>query len=170
MPICLCSPVLELPHCRCDTSQSHLNILVIKTSAGQFLFALYCPGTPHQYKIYVMGNVISHFRSYYLVPHFFFRSYKFEAYVFEKNPLFCIPYFGPKLPFFGPEGPILTQNLKKHSVTSCYKPKQSIPRLKLVSERKWQFWGCQTPPKPPKGPPEPPRGPEGPKMALMHLY
>ena len=32
--------------------------------------------------------------------------------VFEKSPLFCIPNFGPKRPFFGPEGPILTQNLK----------------------------------------------------------
>ena len=31
--------------------------------------------TPHQCKIYVMGNVISHFRSYYLVPRFFFRSW-----------------------------------------------------------------------------------------------
>ena len=32
--------------------------------------------------------------------------------VFEKSPLFGIPYFGQKLHFFGPEGPILTQNLK----------------------------------------------------------
>ena len=37
---------------------------------------------------------------------------KFEGYVFEKNWFFCIPYFGQKQPFFGPEGPILTQNLK----------------------------------------------------------
>ena len=37
---------------------------------------------------------------------------KIEDGVFEKSPLFCIPYFGQKLPFFGPEGPILTQNLK----------------------------------------------------------
>ena len=37
---------------------------------------------------------------------------KFEDGVFEKNPLFCIPYLGPKWPFFGPERPILTRNLK----------------------------------------------------------
>merc|ERR1712051_1136633 len=62
--------------------------------------------------------------------------------VFEKSPLFGIPYFG--------------QKLQKHSVTSCYKPKQSIPRLKLVFERKWQFWGCQTPPNHPRAPQSPP--------------
>ena len=39
LPICLCSLVLELPHWCWG-----MNILVIKTSAGQFLFALYCPG------------------------------------------------------------------------------------------------------------------------------
>ena len=81
---------------------------------------------------------------------------KFKGYVFEKNWFFCIPYFGQKRPFFGPEGPILTQNLKNHGVTSYYKPKQSIPRLKLVSERKWQFWGCQTPPNHPRAPQSPP--------------
>ena len=37
---------------------------------------------------------------------------KFEGYVFEKNQLFCIPYFGQKQPFFWAWGPILTQNLK----------------------------------------------------------
>ena len=37
---------------------------------------------------------------------------KFEDDVFEKNPLFCIPYLGQKRPFFGPEGPVLTQKLK----------------------------------------------------------
>ena len=37
---------------------------------------------------------------------------KIEDGVFEKSPLFGIPYFGQKLHFFGPEGPILTQNLK----------------------------------------------------------
>ena len=37
---------------------------------------------------------------------------QFEDDVFEKNQLFCIPYLGPKWPFFGPERPILTRNLK----------------------------------------------------------
>ena len=37
---------------------------------------------------------------------------EFEDGVFEKNPLLYIPYFGPKLLFFGPGGPISTQNLK----------------------------------------------------------
>ena len=37
---------------------------------------------------------------------------KFEDDVFEKNPLFCIPYLGQKRPFFGPEGPVLTQKLE----------------------------------------------------------
>ena len=74
-PICLCSPVLELPHWRCDTSQSHMNILVIKTSAGQFLFALYCPGYTTPVQDLCNGNSISLSRSYYLVPRFFFRSW-----------------------------------------------------------------------------------------------
>ena len=37
---------------------------------------------------------------------------KFEDGDFEKNPFFCILYLGQKRPFFGPEGPVLTQNHK----------------------------------------------------------
>ena len=90
--------------------------------------------------------------------------------VFEKSPLFCIPNFGPKRPFFGPVGPILTQNLK------------NIVKLVVITQshafqgKKWSLsdyviFGVCRPPNPiPLPPPDPPNGPGGPKMAEMHLY
>ena len=86
--------------------------------------------------------------------------------VFEKIPLFCIPNFGPKRPFFGPEGPILTQNLK------------NIVKLVVITQshafqgKKWSlsdyviFGVCRPPnptPLPPQTPPMVPGGQKWPK-------
>ena len=64
--------------------------------------------------------------------------------------------FGPKTAFFWPRGPHFDPKPQKHSVPSCYNPKQSIPGPKLVSERLCHFWvlqAPQTPPRPPQTPP-----------------
>ena len=86
--------------------------------------------------------------------------------VFEKSPLFCIPNFGPKRPFFGPVGPILTQNLK------------NIVKLVVITQnhafqgKKWSlsdyviFGVCRPPnptPLPPQTPPMVPGGQKWPK-------
>ena len=58
--------------------------------------------------------------------------------------------------FFWPRGPHFDPKPQKHSVPSCYNPKQSIPGPKLVSERLCHFWVLQAPqnlPRPPQTPP-----------------
>ena len=55
---------------------------------------------------------------------------KIEDGVFEKSPLFGIPYFGQKLHFFGPEGPILTQNLK--NIVSVSYTHLTLPTKRIV--------------------------------------
>ena len=91
---------------------------------------------------------------------------KIRVDVFEKSPLFCIPNFGPKRPFFGPVGPILTQNLK------------NIVKLVVITQnhafqgKKWSlsdyviFGVCRPPnptPLPPQTPPMVPGGQKWPK-------
>ena len=89
--------------------------------------------------------------------------------VFEKSPLFCIPNFGPKRPFFGPEGPILTQKLK-NIVKLVVTTQNHAFQGKIWSLSDYVIFGVCRPPNPPQAPPDPPKGPGGPKMAEMHLY
>ena len=89
--------------------------------------------------------------------------------VFEKSPLFRIPNFGPKRPFFGPEGPILTQNLK-NIVKLVVTTQNHAFQGKNWSLSDYVIFVVCRPPNPPQAPPDPPNGPGGPKMAEMHLY
>ena len=75
--------------------------------------------------------------------------------------------FGPKMAFFWPRGPHFDPKPQKHSVPSCYNPKQSIPGPKLVSERLCHFWVLQAPqnlPRPPQTPPMVQGGQKWPKF------
>ena len=75
--------------------------------------------------------------------------------------------FGPKTAFFWPRGPHFDPKPQKHSVPSCYNPKQSIPGPKLVSERLCHFWVLQAPqnlPRPPQTPPMVQGGQKWPKF------
>ena len=82
--------------------------------------------------------------------------------IWEKST-FLHTLFWPKTTFFWARGAHFDPKPQKHGVTSYYKPKQSIPRLELVSERKWQFLGCQTPPNHPRAPQSPPGVQRAPK-------
>ena len=94
---------------------------------------------------------------------------KIRVDVFEKSSLFCIPNFGPKRPFFGPEGPILTQKLK-NIVKLVVTTQNHAFQGKIWSLSDYVIFGVCRPPNPPQAPPDPPKGPGGPKMAEMHLY
>ena len=94
---------------------------------------------------------------------------KFEDGVFEKNPLFCIPYLGQKRPFFGTEGPVLTpkhENIVLLVVTTQNIAFQGLKWSPMDNVLFRVFRPLTTPP----GPPRPPHGPGGPKMAQMHFY
>ena len=75
--------------------------------------------------------------------------------VFEKNALFCIPYLGQKRPFFGPEGPILTQNLKNIVKQVVITQNNAFQGLKWPPSNNVIFGVCR----PPQIPPEPPQTP-----------
>ena len=75
--------------------------------------------------------------------------------VFEKNPLFWIPYLGQKRPFFGPEGPILTQNLKNIVKQVVITQNNAFQGLKWPPSNNVIFGVCR----PPQIPPEPPQTP-----------
>ena len=75
--------------------------------------------------------------------------------VFEKNPLFCIPNFGQKRPFFGPEGPILTQNLKNR-VKLVVTTQNHAFQGKNWSLSDYVIFGVCRPPQPPPRPPQTP--------------
>ena len=94
---------------------------------------------------------------------------KIRVDVFEKSPLFCIPNFGPKRPFFGPEGPILTQNLND-IVKLVVTTENHAFQGKIWSLSDYVIFGVCRPPNTPPGPPRPPQWSRGPKMAEMHLY
>ena len=94
---------------------------------------------------------------------------KIRVEVFEKSSLFCIPNFGPKRPFFGPEGPILTQKLK-NIVKLVVTTQNHAFQGKIWSLSDYVIFGVCRPPNPPQAPPDPPKGPGGPKMALMHIF
>ena len=75
---------------------------------------------------------------------------------FWEKSTFLHTLFGPEMALFCPRGVPFDPKPQKHSVTSCFNPKLCIPGLKLVSERKWHFWGRQTPPDPPRALQTPP--------------
>ena len=75
---------------------------------------------------------------------------------FWEKSTFLYTLFWPKMAIFWPRGTNFGPKTQKHSVTSCYDPFHYISELKLVSERKWQFWGWQTPQNPPMAPQTPP--------------
>ena len=83
--------------------------------------------------------------------------------VFEKSPLFCIPNFGQKRPFFGPEGPILIQNLKNR-VKLVVTTQNHAFQGKNWSLSDYVIFGVCRPPQPPPRPPQtPPMVPGGQK-------
>ena len=77
--------------------------------------------------------------------------------VFEKSPLFGIPYFGQKLHFFGPEGPILTQNLKNIVELVVISQNNQFQGLNWSSKENGNF-GVVRPPQTTQGPPRAPSG------------
>ena len=82
--------------------------------------------------------------------------------VFEKSPLFGIPYFGQKLHFFGPEGPILTQNLKNIVYQVVITQNKAFQGLNW-SQNDYVIFGFCRPPKTYPGPPRPPQWSRGAK-------
>ena len=94
---------------------------------------------------------------------------KFEGYVFEKNQLFCIPYLGPKRPFFDPGGPHLTPNLKNIVLQVVLTQNIAFQGWNWSPNKNGNFGVGRPPQTPPQGPPDPPRGTGGSKMAVMHL-
>ena len=82
--------------------------------------------------------------------------------VFEKSPFFCIPYLGPKRPFFGPEGPILTQNLKNIVYQVVITQNKAFQGLNW-SQNDYVIFGFCRPPKTYPGPPRPPQWSRGAK-------
>ena len=85
---------------------------------------------------------------------------KFEDGVFEKNPLFCIPYLGPKRPFFDPGGPHLTQNIKNIVLQVVLTQNIAFQGLNWSPNNNGNF-GVRRPPQTPPGPPRPPQGSGG---------
>ena len=75
---------------------------------------------------------------------------------FWEKSTFLYTLFWPKTAIFWSRGTNFGPKTQKHSVTSCYDPFHYISELKLVPERKWQFWGWQTPQNPPIAPQTPP--------------
>ena len=88
--------------------------------------------------------------------------------VFEKNPLFWIPYLGQKRPFFGPEGPILTQNLKNIVKQVVITQNNAFLGLKWPPSNNVIFGVCRAP-QTPLGPPRPPQWPQGAKIGRNAL-
>ena len=88
--------------------------------------------------------------------------------VFEKNALFCIPYLGQKRPFFGPEGPILTQNLKNIVKQVVITQNNAFQGLKWPPSNNVIFGVCR-PPQIPPSPPRPPQWSRGAKIGQNAL-
>ena len=93
---------------------------------------------------------------------------KIEDGVFEKNPLFCIPYLGPKWPFFVPEGSLLTQNLKNIVLQVVLTQNFAFQGWNW-SPRENYIFGVGRPPQTPLGPPRPPQGSGGVKNGCNAL-
>ena len=79
------------------------------------------------------------------------------------------PILAQKGLFFGPEGPILTQNLKNIVYQVVITQNKAFQGLNW-SQNDYVIFGFCRPPKTYPGPPDPPNGPGGPKMAEIHLY
>ena len=86
---------------------------------------------------------------------------------FWGNALFCIPYFGPKWPFFGPEGPNLAQNIK-NIVWQVVLTQNMTSQSQNWSRVEMDNFGFSRPPKTPRGPSRAPRGPQESKNGPNH--
>ena len=79
--------------------------------------------------------------------------------VFREYALFCIPYFGRKRHFLGPEGPNLAKNIKNivwQVVLTQNMTSQSQNRSHVETDN----FGFSRPPKTPPGPPWAPQAPQ----------
>ena len=86
---------------------------------------------------------------------------------FWEIALFCIPYFGPNLPFFGPRGPDWAWNIK-NIVWQVVLAQNPASQSLIWSHMEIDNFGFSWPPKNPPGPPGPPKGPPKAKNGTNH--
>ena len=88
---------------------------------------------------------------------------------FWEIALFCIPYFGPNLPFFGPRGPDWAWNIK-NIVWQVVLAQNPASQSLIWSHMEIDNFGFSWPPKNPPGPPGPPNGPPKAKNGTNHHW
>ena len=86
---------------------------------------------------------------------------------FREYSLFCIPYFGPKWRFLGPEGPNLAQNIK-NIVWQVVLTQNMTSQSQNWSHVETDNFGFSRPPKTPRGPSRAPRGTKESKNGPNH--
>ena len=79
--------------------------------------------------------------------------------VFREYALFCIPYFGRKRHFLGPEGPNLAKNVK-NIVCQVVLTQNMTSQSQNWSHVETDNCGFSRPPKTPPGPPWAPQAPQ----------